>query len=383
MTPAEVNRFDHVYHRHLRKLKLQGKSQKTIDAYSRAVSRVSQYYDCCPDRLTPQQLQIYFGELVASHSWSTVKIDRNGLQFFWRYVLKRDWDWISIIKPPKIKTIPDILTPAEIEQLIGKTKKLRYRVFLLSTYSMGLRLEEALSLQVGDIDAKRNKVHIRRGKGHKDRLVPLSDLTLQGLRELWRRHRHPTLLFPNATGSLKTIQQWKKKKGKYLFSEYAMARVFRARFLNALKQAGFSMPDTPSKWVVDCERVGRTTTVLQYLSRYLYRGVISENNIVANQNGRVTFSYTESKTGKIRYKTLKGNDFLKLILPHVLPKGFRRIRDCGFLHGNAKKLLKLVQLVLHVRLDEIIPGPRPVFNCPYCRSGMVILGFRFSPWSPG
>ena len=127
--------------------------------------------------------------------------------FFWRHVLKRDRQWVNIIKPPKIHTIPDILTPAEVEQLIGKTHKLRYRVFLLTTYSMGLRLEEALSLQVGDIDAGRKRVHIRRGKGHKDRLVPLPDLTYQALRELWKRHRHPYLIFPNSNGSLKTIQQ--------------------------------------------------------------------------------------------------------------------------------------------------------------------------------
>ncbi len=114
-----------------------------------------------------------------------------------------------IVKPPKVKTIPDILTPAEIEQLIGATRKLRYRVFLLTTYSMGLRLGEALSLQVGDIDAGRKRVHIRRGKGHKDRLVPLPDLTLLGLRELWSRHRHPELIFPNATGSIKTIRRAK------------------------------------------------------------------------------------------------------------------------------------------------------------------------------
>ena len=72
---------------------------------------------------------------------------------------------------------------------------------------MGLRLEEALSLQVGDIDAGRKRVHIRRGKGHKDRLVPLPDLTLLALRTLWRKHHHPKLIFPNATGSIKRIQQ--------------------------------------------------------------------------------------------------------------------------------------------------------------------------------
>ena len=207
MKPTEANRFKKLYQRHLRLLKLQGKSQKTIDAYSRSVRRVSEHFDCCPDKLTQEQLEIYFGKLVDSHSWSTVKIDRNGLQFFWRHVLKRDWQWVNIIKPPKIHTIPDILTPIEIEHLIGKTRKLRYRVFLLTTYSMGLRLEEALSLQVGDIDAERKRVHIRRGKGHKDRLVPLPDLTLQALRALWVKHRHPNLIFPNATGSLKTIQQ--------------------------------------------------------------------------------------------------------------------------------------------------------------------------------
>jgi integrase/recombinase XerD len=207
MKKSEVNRFNKLYEHHLRSLKLQGKAKKTIDAYSRAIRRVRDYFDCCPDKLTPEQLKIYFADLVESHSWSTVKIDRLGLQFFWKHVLKLDWRWVDIVKPPQVKTIPDILTPDEIEQLIGKTKKLRYRVFLLTTYSMGLRLGETLSLQVGDIDPSRKRVHIRRGKGHKDRMVPLPDLALQGLRELWKKHRHPYLLFPNATGSLKTIQK--------------------------------------------------------------------------------------------------------------------------------------------------------------------------------
>jgi len=209
MKKSEVNRFNKLYKHHQQSLKLQGKAKKTIDAYSRAVRRVRDYFDCCPDKLQPEQLEVYFADLVESHSWSTVKIDRNGLQFFWKYVLKIDWKWVDIVKPPIVKTIPDILTPAEIEQLIGATRKLRYRVFLLTTYSMGLRLGETLSLQVGDIDADRKQIHIRRGKGHKDRLVPLPDLTLSGLRELWSRHRHPKLIFPNATGSIKKIRKAK------------------------------------------------------------------------------------------------------------------------------------------------------------------------------
>jgi len=209
MNQPEVNRFNKLYDSHQKTLKLQGKAGKTIDAYSRAVRRARDYFDCCPDTLKPEQLENYFSDLVESHSWSTVKIDRLGLQHFWKYVLKKDWNWVDIVKPPQVKTIPDILTPSEIEKLIGATRKLRYRVFLLTTYSMGLRLGETLALQVGDIDAECKLVHIRRGKGHKDRLVPLPDQTLVGLRELWKKHRHPMLIFPNANGSFETIRQAK------------------------------------------------------------------------------------------------------------------------------------------------------------------------------
>jgi integrase/recombinase XerD len=209
MKKSEVNRFNKLYEQHLRSLKLQGKAKKTIDAYSRAIRRVRDYFDCCPDKLNPEQLKIYFADLVESHSWSTVKIDRLGLQFFWKYVLNKDWKWVDIVKPPQVKTIPDILTPTEIEKIIAATRNLRYRVFILTTYSMGLRLEETLSLQVGDIDSDRMSVHVRRGKGHKDRMVPLPDLALQGLRELWKKHSNPILLFPNANGSSKTIQNAK------------------------------------------------------------------------------------------------------------------------------------------------------------------------------
>jgi len=206
MKKTEQNRFDKLYQRHLRSLKLQGKSQSTIEAYSRAVRRISEHFDCCPDKLTIDQREQYFSDLVKSHSWSTVKIDRLGLQFFWKHVLKKDWQWLNIVKAPKVKSLPDILTVTEIEKMITATTKLRYRVFLLTTYSMGLRLSEALSLQVGDIDGQRKQVHIRRGKGHKDRFVPLPALTYHTLRALWPKHRNPCWLFPNAIGSSERIR---------------------------------------------------------------------------------------------------------------------------------------------------------------------------------
>ena len=194
-------------------------------------------------------------------------------------------------------------------------------------------------------------------------------------------HPHVHVVVPGG-GVDKAKKQWKKKKSKYLFNEFALAKVFRARFLEALTKAGLSLPHAvPQKWVVDCTCAGKGLPALKYLSRYLYRGVIGENNIVSNQDGNITFKYVESRTGKTLHRTIKGQDFIWLVLQHVLPKGFRRVRDYGFLHGKAKKLLSLVQLILQVLIQACAPRPRPVFHCPMCQAPMKILAIGPSVWS--
>jgi len=135
--------------------------------------------------------------------------------------------------------------------------------------------------------------------------------------------------------------------------------------------------------VLDCRSVGKGEPALKYLSRYLYRGVISENNIIANQHGKVTFRYLDSKTGTKKYRCLAGADFLWLVLQHVLPKGFRRVRDYGFLHANAKHRLSLLQLVLRVIIKAAAPPPRPLFKCPACQAPMRITGFVRLSEPPG
>ena len=189
-------------------------------------------------------------------------------------------------------------------------------------------------------------------------------------------HPHIHVVVP-AGGMVKTRRQWKKKKTKYLFNAFALAKVFRARLLNALNKEGLRAPESvPRKWVVHCTHAGKGLPALKYLSQYLYRGVISEHSLVSSQHGNVTFKYVESHTGKTCYRTLKGGDFLWLILQHVLPKGFRRVRDYGFLHGNAKKLLSLVQMVLNVIIQPHNLRPRPAFLCPKCQTPMRIMAFR-------
>ena len=203
MTATTTPAFDGLYESHLKHLKLKGLQPKTIDAYARAIRRVGDYFDHQVEALTEAQLADYFTDLLASHSWSAVKLDLYGLKFFYTHVLHQPWVAPDLIKPPKAQRLPDILTVAEAQRLFQTTEVVSYRVFFFTLYSLGLRLGEGLRLEVGDIDAPRGRVHIRDAKGNKDRLVPLPTATLRVLRRFWQLHRHPTLLFPNRHGGLK------------------------------------------------------------------------------------------------------------------------------------------------------------------------------------
>lgn len=196
--------FKQNYQTHLKHLKLKGLQPKTIEAYSRAMRRIGTYFDYHINDLSESQLTDYFSDLLESHSWSSVKLDLYGLKFFYSYVLKKHWPALNLIKPPRTQRLPDIVTVEEARRLFAMTHTLSYRVFFFTLYSLGLRLGEGLRLTVADIDATRQRVHIRDAKGNKDRLVPLPTATLVCLRRFWQVHRNPVLLFPNRHGGLKS-----------------------------------------------------------------------------------------------------------------------------------------------------------------------------------
>ncbi len=207
MTASSEANFKRNYETHLKHLKLKGLQPKTIDAYARAIRRIGAYFDYQIEALSEQQLSDYFTDLLESHSWSAVKLDLYALKFLYAYVLHKPWVNIDLIKPPKTQRLPDILTVDEVKGLFRQTRTLSYRVFYFTAYSLGLRLGEGLRLQVGDIDAARQRVHLRDAKGNKDRFVPLPATTLDVLRRFWPVHRNPVLLFPNRHGGLKRAAQ--------------------------------------------------------------------------------------------------------------------------------------------------------------------------------
>ena len=203
MTSSINATFKRNYEKYQKHLKLKGLQPKTIEAYERAIRRIGEYFNYEINELSEQQVTDYFASLLASHSWTTVKLDLYGLKFFYQHVLKKPWVHVDLIKPPSAKRLPDIVTVDEAARLFEATHKLSYRVFFFTIYSLGLRLGEGLSLEVGDIDPQRQRVHIRDAKGNKDRFVPLPEMTLNVLRRFWSVHRNPVLLFPNRKGGLK------------------------------------------------------------------------------------------------------------------------------------------------------------------------------------
>lgn len=173
-------------------------------------------------------------------------------------------------------------------------------------------------------------------------------------------------------------RQWKKFQGRYLFNARQLATVFRARLLLALTEAGIDLPrGIRDQWVVDCRNVGSGASALEYLSRYLYRGVIHNQQIDALDpvTGIVTFHYTDAQTQRHTERRLSIADFLWKLLQHVLPPGFHRVREYGFVHANARVMLRLVQWVLKVMV--VAPAkPQPVLLCRHCHQPMHVTLVR-------
>ena len=200
MTHEFPQPFARNYESLLKRMKLRGMQPKTIEAYSHGVRRAAAHFEYQIDELSKDQLTDYFALILDRLSWSTLKHDLYGLKFYYAYVLDKPWPGAELTKAPKVSRLPDIVTVAQMQQIVDATRVLSYRVFFFALYSMGLRLGEGLQLRIGDIDADRMRVHVRDAKGNRDRLVPLPANALAVLREFWKVHRNPVLLFPNRHG---------------------------------------------------------------------------------------------------------------------------------------------------------------------------------------
>jgi len=187
------------YDETIKALQLNGKSERTQEAYARAVRMLIEFYGKEPDLISEKEIQDYFLYRKNVSSWApqTLKISYSGVKFFFRNVLKQDMHTFTYLRAKNEKRLPSVLSRDEVLSIFSHVRTPHNHAFLVTMYSCGLRVQEALHLQVPDIDSKCNKmIHVHRGKGAKDRYVPIPDETLLILRRHWVTHKNRVLLFP-------------------------------------------------------------------------------------------------------------------------------------------------------------------------------------------
>ena len=186
------------YEEMTRKLQINGKSLRTQQAYTRAVRQLVEHSHKAPEAICEQELQDYFLFRRNTSKWApkTLRICYTGIKFYYQFVLQHDWKLFAILRAQKERRLPCVLGKPEILKILAHVRTFHNYAFFSTVYACGLRLQEALNLQVTDIDSQRMLIHIHRGKGAKDRYVPLPSLSLHLLRRYWSTHRNATFIFP-------------------------------------------------------------------------------------------------------------------------------------------------------------------------------------------
>ena len=187
-----------LYQRLVDDLRLAGKAKRTVYGYVRAVRKLAEFHQKRPDQVSEDEVRHYLLHLIVDLEVAagTQSVILSGLKFFFRTTCPRQWKVLDQTKLNYGNALPEVITQPQVYQIVDACRTLRMKTFVWTTYTLGLRIGEAVSLQVGDIDSQRMMVHIHRGKGAKDRYLPLPHSTLAGLRMFWQTHRNPTLLFP-------------------------------------------------------------------------------------------------------------------------------------------------------------------------------------------
>jgi site-specific recombinase XerD len=182
-------------------LQLSGKSETTQKKYVRVVKKLAEHVGKSPDLITEEELRQYFLYIknTLKYARSTSTIALCGIKFFYTHTLRRDWLTLKLVRAPSEEKMPVVLSTGEVRHILENVKTFRYRACLVVIYSCGLRVTEGTHLQIPNIDGSRNVLHVCRGKGARDRYVPLPERSLLMLREFWKTHHNPLWIFPAAS----------------------------------------------------------------------------------------------------------------------------------------------------------------------------------------
>jgi site-specific recombinase XerD len=179
-------------------MQLRNRSPVTIKAYVRYVAQFAKFFGCSPEKLTPEHVRRYQLHLLKKKvSWSTFNQSVCALRFLYGTTLGRKDDIERLPYGKKPKRIPVVLSRDEVLKFLQCIRSRNQRMLLTTMYATGMRVGEAVHLSVNDIDSRRMTILVSRGKGNKQRLVPLSQKLLTELRLFWQTHHNPVWLFPS------------------------------------------------------------------------------------------------------------------------------------------------------------------------------------------
>jgi integrase/recombinase XerD len=205
----------------------------TKQHYVRCLWKLAEHFECDPGSLTENQVRQYFlylrQEMQASAA--VMKGAKWALRCFFRECRKATgWTVFEDLRVAEPKRMPTVLAREEVQRLLGSVREPRFATCLRLMYYCGLRIGEAVSLEVLDILGRENppRLHIRNAKGGKDRYVPLAPAMLEELRAWWRTHRNPRLVFPaQANGNLTPVEQRPMGRTLVPMSAASVQEVFR------------------------------------------------------------------------------------------------------------------------------------------------------------
>jgi site-specific recombinase XerD len=224
---------------------LRNRTPQTIKAYTGWVADFARYFRASPDRLGPEHVRCYLLHLIQERqaSWNIYRQARQALQFFYTVTLGREWVVARIARPRAPKTLPVVLSTDEMARFLDALENPQHRALLMTAYAAGLRLSEVAHLRVEDIDSTRMVIHVRRGKGHKDRDVMLSPRLLTVLREYWKACRPGPFLFPGREPdrpvALRTVQMvCQRALAASGLSKHVHMHTLRHSFATHLLEAG-------------------------------------------------------------------------------------------------------------------------------------------------
>lgn len=264
--------------RFLEDLRLRNLSPRTSACYVAHVAAFARHFGRSPDQLDQEHVRLYQLHLrdEKQASWSLFNQAVCALRFFYKVTLPRPWavEHLPFAKRPR--TLPAVLSRAEVQQLLACVARPGYRLLLTTLYAAGLRLSEGLHLQARDIDSARMVLQVRCGKGQKDRIVPLSPKLLEDLRAWWRLRRPTTWLFPgrnNQPLSASGVQRACQAAAILArLAKHATPHTLRHSYATHLLEAGLDVRTLQK--LLGHSQLG-TTALYTHVTEERLRGVIS------------------------------------------------------------------------------------------------------------